>query len=167
MTAYRISCTQPVLAAAQEFFADQGSYGLEGTGLLACRLAPGGWWVTDRFVAPTQDARRVHGGCWVQVTEAGKRELAAGLETGELYIARIHSHPGEAFHSETDNRNPALTFEGALSIVVPFFGLGLRRGLQGCAAYRLSGGEWRDINDEIQQWVVEETDHGGSTTPAG
>jgi hypothetical protein len=153
MTGYRVICTQPVLAAAQEFFTDRGSNGLEGTGLLACRPAADGWWVTGRFVAPDQDARRVNGGCWVQVTEAGKRQLAAGLQPGELYLARIHSHPGEAFHSATDDRNPALTFDGALSIVVPFFGLGLRRGLKSCAVFRLTAGQWRDTGGERRRWA--------------
>ena len=61
------------------------------------------------------------------------------------YVARIHSHPVEAFHSATDDANPALTHDGALSIVVPFFGLGLRHGLDSCAVYRLLGGRWIEI----------------------
>lgn len=69
---------------------------------------------------------------------AGKRQLAAGLGRGERYLVRAHSHPGEPFHSDTDNRNPALTFIGALSVVAPYFGLGLRRGLDACAVLRLN-----------------------------
>jgi hypothetical protein len=38
-----------------------------------------------------------------------------------------------------------LTAEGALSIVVPFFGLGLRRGLEACAVFVCRHGEWLEI----------------------
>jgi hypothetical protein len=65
-------------------------------------------------------------------------QLAAVLGRGERYLVRAHSHPGNAFHSDTDDRNPALTFIGALSIVAPFFGLGLRHGLDACAVLRLT-----------------------------
>ena len=64
---------------------------------------------------------------------------------GQLYLARVHSHPGEAFHSATDDANPALTHTGALSIVVAYFGLGLRHGLDACAVYRLDEGRWRAL----------------------
>lgn len=37
-------------------------------------------------------------------------------------IAQIHTHPGEAFHSNTDNEGSALSLPGSLSIVIPDFG---------------------------------------------
>jgi hypothetical protein len=69
-------------------------------------------------------------------------------------VSRIHSHPGLAFHSETDDRNPALTFDGAFSIVVPYFGLGLRHGLDSCAVYRLEAGRWNHLGNDRAHWVV-------------
>jgi proteasome lid subunit RPN8/RPN11 len=36
-------------------------------------------------------------------------------------LAQVHSHPGEAFHSEADDRWAVVRHEGALSIVVPVF----------------------------------------------
>jgi len=78
-----------------------------------------------RVVFPDQRAGR-YPTCWVQVTEQGKSELATTLGLDEEYISRIHSHPGDAFHSPTDDKNPALRFEGAMSIVVPFFGEAIR-----------------------------------------
>ena len=83
---------------------------------------------------------------WVQVTEQGKGELAVALGDDETYAARIHSHPGCAFHSARDDRNPALRFEGALSIVVPYFGLGLRRGnLETSAVLVRHARRWVDL----------------------
>lgn len=153
MSTYRVMVTDRVLDAAREFFEDRGSYGMEGTGLLACRQTGDGWWLTDRFVAPHQKAQRAAGGCWVEVTEAGKRQLAVELQPGELFVARFHSHPNTAFHSDADNRNPALTFNGALSIVAPFFGLGLRHGLGSCAVYQLGAGQWNELGDDREQWI--------------
>ena len=74
----------------------------------------------------------------------------------EWFVARIHSHPGEAFHSDTDDRNPVTTFDGALSIVVPYFGLDQRHGLEACAVYRRTHGEWRELppGPQRDRWLV-------------
>lgn len=130
-----------VLEAARAFFEEQGAQGLEGTALITAHNGH----PADRLVVPTQQASRADGGCWVEVPLAGKLECAAALRPRERYVARIHSHPGEAFHSAADDRNPALTHQGALSIVAPFFGLGLRRGLDACAVYVLRRTRWVEL----------------------
>jgi hypothetical protein len=137
-----------VLKAAQSLFEDRGSYGLEGTAMIA---GP-----DPRLVVPDQLARRTLYGVSVELTEQGQWELATALGPSEIYLARIHSHPGEAFHSSTDDRNPVITFEGAISIVVPYFGLGLRHGLPACAVLRLTGGTWQDLppGPERDRWVT-------------
>ena len=38
--------------------------------------------------------------------------------------AQVHTHPGEAFHSSTDDRWPIVSQEGFLSIVIPDFATG-------------------------------------------
>ena len=129
--------SQKVLEEARTFFEERGADGLEGTALITRR----GDGPLDRLVIPTQHAGRGVG-CWVEVPLTGKLELAAALDLDERYVARIHSHPGAPFHSETDDRNPVLTQEGALSIVAPYFGLGLRRGLDSCAVYIRRNGVW-------------------------
>jgi hypothetical protein len=145
-----------VLDAVEVFLTDRGADGLEAAGLVGFRACAGGGWMAETFIAPDQVADNTGLGCWVQVTERGKRELAARLPAGCRYLARIHSHPGRAFHSSTDDANPALTHDGAISIVVPYFGLGLRRGLGACAIFRLTAGRWmpararRDGDD----WVI-------------
>jgi hypothetical protein len=126
-----------VLDEARTFFEDQGAVGCEGTAMVAGAIDG----VADRLVIPDQVSTTVPR-CSVEVTARGKLELAVALAADERFVARIHSHPAGAFHSPTDDANPALTLEGALSIVVPFFGLGLRRGLDACAVYRLAAGRW-------------------------
>jgi len=135
------------LNQAREFFERVGSYGREGTGLLFAK-AQGATLVVTRFIAPDQVTGR--DSCWVEVTMKGKLEVAVALAPGELIAARIHSHPGEAFHSSVDDQNPGLTAEGAWSIVVPYYGLGLRRGISACAIHQRKDGNWRRLrSDEI------------------
>jgi hypothetical protein len=126
------------LQTARAFFEQQGACGYEGTAMLAGTTGAG----ITRCVIPDQRPRRLSGGVSVEVTDDGKLELAAALALEERWLARIHSHPAEALHSHIDDVNPALTANGALSIVVPFFGLGLRRGLEACAVHVYTGSEW-------------------------
>lgn len=61
-------------------------------------------------------------------------------------LAQVHTHPGQAFHSGTDDRWPTIETIGFLSLVVPSF---CRHGLEdlsGCylAEYRGSG-SWRHV----------------------
>lgn len=129
---------QATLNDAHQFFTERGSCGCEGTAMVASDGE------TTRLVVPAQTATPVPY-CTVEVTHEGKLQLAAELKNSETYVARIHSHPGLAFHSPADNANPALTFDGALSIVVPYFGLGLRHGLDACAVLQRRAGKWFDL----------------------
>lgn len=143
------------LNQAREFFERRGEVGCEGTALLAG--VPGR--LINHLVIPDQQAGPVPR-CWVRVTTQGEMEIAVALNREERYVARIHSHPGTAFHSPTDDANPVLTHNGALSIVVPFFGLGLRRGLEACAVLRYHTGTWHDLphgppREEIIRVVTE------------
>ena len=144
-----LSIEQTVLTAARAFFERRGAAGCEGTAMIAAVPTSG-----SRLVIPDQTAGS-YPRCWVEVTERGKLDLAAALKGDELYVARIHSHPGNEPHSLTDDRNPALTFDGAMSIVVPYFGLALRRGLEACRCYRRSGGSWLEIgSDELGDYLM-------------
>lgn len=131
------SITAHVLETAGEFFERCGTEGCEGTALIASFLGR----PATRLIIPDQVAVPAPRAS-VTITTEGELQLAAALSRSERYVARIHSHPGLAFHSETDDENPVLTHEGALSIVAPWFGLGLRRGLQACAVYQLRRGSW-------------------------
>lgn len=133
-----LALTTAVLDEARELFEQCGTEGLEGTAMIVGGPAP-------RLVVPDQHAFARGRGPAVEVTPRGQMQLATALGPDETYAARIHSHPFEAFHSPTDNANPVLTYQGALSIVVPYFGLGLRRGLDACAVYVRDGTDWREL----------------------
>jgi hypothetical protein len=129
-----------VLEQARAFFEERGSIGCEGTAMISATDDG----VAAKLVIPDQRAGAVPC-CWVEVTRAGKSELAAALGPHDRYVARIHSHPGLAFHSPTDDANPAITYPGAISIVVPYFGLGLRHGLDACAVFVRRDDRWDEV----------------------
>lgn len=128
-----------ILEQARSFFEERGSAGCEGTAMIAGEEGS-----ATQLVIPNQRAHPIPR-CWVEVTRDGKSELAAALGPKEMYVSRIHSHPGLAFHSPADDTNPAITYPGALSIVVPFFGLALRHGLDACAVLVRRDGEWIEV----------------------
>lgn len=139
-----------MLAEAGAFFEMCGACGYEGTAMIK-----DGSRGPSLIVPEQQPWRGTNGGVCVEVTRRGQMELAVALAADERYVARIHSHPADAFHSAADDANPALTHEGALSIVVPFFGLGLRRGLDACAVLRYEASRWRELplGDSRNRWI--------------
>ena len=128
-----------VLVELGERFLANGTGGLETTAMLLAD--PDG--TVRRGVVPDQVATPWPR-CRVEVTDTGKLELAAAVGDGR-YVARIHSHPGHAFHSATDDANPALNHPGALSIVAPDFGATLASGLAECAIYVRRDQAWHDL----------------------
>jgi proteasome lid subunit RPN8/RPN11 len=66
-------------------------------------------------------------------------------DTGLRLIAQVHSHPGEAYHSETDDRYAIVTADGGLSLVVPDFGKAPKDPTL-WAVYRLSNGCWHELD---------------------
>jgi len=70
---------------------------------------------------------------------------------GEILAAQVHSHPTDAFHSDTDNEYPLVTLLGALSAVAPYFARGGLDELGEWAWFRLTGvGQW---SPNAEQWV--------------
>jgi hypothetical protein len=129
-----------VLEEVRLHLEEAGVVGVEATGFVVA--GPDG--IARHVIFPDQRAGRSPS-CWVQVTEKGKVELAVALGKDERYAARIHSHPGYPCHSALDESNPALRFEGALSIVVPYYGLGLRAGLHPCGVYVRRQKRWEEL----------------------
>jgi hypothetical protein len=147
--------TPAVLRDARILFESRGAHGCEGTAFIAGAIDENGTPHGDALIIPEQTATPTPYAS-VTVTSVGDLELVTALLPAQRYFARIHSHPGPAFHSCTDDSNPALTHQGAISIVVPFFGLGLRIGLEACAVYVRDDRRWRDLpaeGPERERWV--------------
>jgi len=62
-------------------------------------------------------------------------------------ISQIHSHPGAAYHSDTDDAFPIVAVNGGLSIVIPNFGFD-DLSMDTWAVYRLIPDEgWTELTD--------------------
>jgi hypothetical protein len=118
--------------------------GLEGYELFVLWTGVG---VDDRFrvqhvYVPRQQTYKGEGGLHVRVEGDELHKLNRWLyEKGQVLAIQVHTHPEEAFHSETDDLYPIVTALGGLSIVVPRF---CRDGVLGreTAVYRLHASGW-------------------------
>lgn len=101
---------------------------------------------------PEQTTSRSEEGLLVYVDgDALFRVNRAFYERGLVLGGQVHSHPTDAYHSETDDAYPLATLVGALSGVVPDFGDGGRNRLDEWAWYRLVGaGAWGPVGDETR-----------------
>ncbi len=93
-------------------------------------------------IIPTQSGLWMENGVCVTVTADELHRINMWLyEHGMTLIAQLHSHPGEAYHSETDDAFPIATTLGSLSLVIPNFARD-PFALDLCAIYRLSTRGW-------------------------
>ncbi len=97
---------------------------------------------------PKQTAYRFESGVCVRVEGPELHRLNVWLyEHVEMLAVQIHSHPTEAYHSDTDDTYPIVTMRGGVSIVVPDFARSGLRG-QGTACYRLDDYGWAELTEE-------------------
>jgi hypothetical protein len=103
---------------------------------------------------PRQTAYRFSDGLCVRVEGDELHRLNVWLfEHGERLAVQVHSHPTEAYHSETDDTYPIVTVRGGLSLVVPDFGHAGLLG-NGVAYYRLGFSGWDELSlDEVKRMI--------------
>ena len=98
------------------------------------------------FHSPYQTAYQLASGLCVRVEGDELDRLNRCLyENSERLAVQVHSHPTEAFHSDTDDAFPMVTTLGGLSLVVPDF---CRYGVRGpdTALYRLARVGWEELS---------------------
>lgn len=91
---------------------------------------------------PRQTAHRSRQGVCVTVDGPELDKLNRWLyQAHETLAVQIHTHPDDAYHSDTDNEFPIVTTLGGASIVVPRFA---EDGVVGpdTAVFRLTAGGW-------------------------
>lgn len=126
-----------VVEQTQRHLRDMGRRGFEGFVLWAGTNEASGFEVRHAVV-PEQRASRSELGVCVMVGAAELHRLNVWLFRERLaLIAQVHSHPGEAYHSATDDAYPIVTAVGSFSLVVPDFAV-RPFSLGQCAVYRLS-----------------------------
>ncbi|QHO77922.1 hypothetical protein ACH79_40370 [Bradyrhizobium sp. CCBAU 051011] len=123
-----------------------GCEGHEGLGLWVGRQT-GHHFQVHRTLIPAQRHIRTADGVCVVIGPEELHRINVWLYREKLaLIAQIHSHPGRAYHSSTDDEYAIATTVGCLSLVVPDFAR-VPFDLRNVASYRLDGaGVWRPLS---------------------
>lgn len=110
-------------ALIQALLRQVGKTGNEVSVILAGRRRDEGGVVLDRVVIPRQTAYRSEYGCGLVIEGGCLNRIGPSIRAdGRRIHGILHSHPDEAFHSETDEAAVLFRFHGAFSIVIPRFG---------------------------------------------
>jgi hypothetical protein len=137
-----------MVAEAHAHLRRVGRAGFEGFALWA-GVSAGQSFTVLQTVIPTQKGIKAEKGVCVRVESEELHRINVWLyEHGYTLIAQIHSHPTDAYHSETDDEYPIVTTLGGISIVVPDFA---QRSfmLEECAVYRLMPADgWVELSAE-------------------
>ena len=101
-----------------------GRRNVEGVALWA-GIRDGNSFHIKRTIIPEQSAGNIEDGLIYVVRGDELHRISLELfDTGMQLVAQVHSHPGEAYHSDTDDAYPIVTVLGGVSVVVPNFATG-------------------------------------------
>jgi hypothetical protein len=74
------------------------------------------------------------------------RLLGEVSRAGEFILCQLHTHPREAFHSKVDDEMAITKHTGAVSIVVPDFGMNWTGSFSETSVHvHLGAGKWRQL----------------------
>lgn len=146
---------------AHDLLRGAGAEGYEGLVLFAGRRGPAlrsTFEVVTAF-APAQILIRSEDGVGLRVEPAELLRINRMLYAKRLQLAaQVHSHPGAAYHSETDNAYSVVTVAGGLSLVVPNFASAAFR-VATTAVYRLSvRGGWEEVSTPAAESLIQIAD---------
>lgn len=159
-TLVRWSVSRRVLGETRNLLAGPGEQGCEAVVLWLGPVIS----VREAYVVvayfPRQVAYRSEEGVAVEIPMEEWTALALQLPPGIFVLAKVHSHPEEAYHSEVDATNPYLCHESAVSIIVPDFARYPLDNLDACSVNLFRSGRWIELTpEEMQQaFVIEEED---------
>jgi hypothetical protein len=106
-------------------------------------------------IRPQQIAYRSSEGCAVEIPPEAIGNVITALDDGEFILARVHTHPTDAYHSDTDDQNMLIAHTGAISIVVPHFAQGPASLATTSVNELRSDGSWRLLpTDEVSRRFV-------------
>lgn len=125
---------------AQAHLRAVGRRGNEGFALWVGRRAGGTFQVDETIIPEQRGIQSASGVCVTVGSEELFRINRYLYSTRRQLVAQIHSHPTDAYHSETDDAFPIATTAGAFSLVVPDFAV-RPFSLDDCAIYRLVPGD--------------------------
>lgn len=147
----------PRLAVAQAhtFLQQTGRTGNEALAFWVGELDGRAFHVRETLI-PKQTAIRTRSGVGVRVEAPELHRINVWLyERGYRIMAQLHSHPGEAYHSETDDDFSVSTTAGSVSLVVPNFAR-FPFSLIQCAVFRLSANNvWLELlRQDVRDLII-------------
>lgn len=133
---------------------EAGKRGVEGVALWMGTFKTSTEFIVQTTRIPEQKAFSTEEGLLYIVGEQELERINLWLyENKQILLAQIHSHPGRAYHSETDDAYPIVARIGGISIVIPNFGFN-GFSLDDFAVYRLDGNGWNELTmKEIQDLI--------------
>ncbi|MCV2864409.1 Mov34/MPN/PAD-1 family protein [Albidovulum sediminicola] len=94
---------------------------------------------TTVAVAAIRPKARTTRGSFAVEAPAMARVVRAAVDRGLQVVGQVHTHPGEAYHSDGDNDGAKIAFTGYVSVVLPDYGRQLPA-LTGAATYFFQAG---------------------------
>lgn len=142
----RIVVPRHVIDAVHGHLRSTGAAHYEGVGFWAGKRQGSDFYVEAALV-PAQTTGQMENGLAVVVSGDALFQMNVWLHKNRMtLVAQIHSHPGDAYHSDTDDDYAIMTRLGGLSIVVPNFA---RQdfSLETAVVHRLEpGGSWKVLS---------------------
>jgi len=131
-----------------------GKLGYEGVALWAGQQENHVFHVSATIIPAQIPIKNSFGVCYYVKSDELHRINVWLYENHITLIAQIHSHPGEAYHSNTDDLFPIVNSLGCFSLVVPNFAK-QPFSLQKCAVFRLFSSGWvRVPNNEVTRLIT-------------
>jgi hypothetical protein len=144
-----------LIKTSERALREAGDSGYELFVLWTGKLRDDAFEVQHTYV-PTQQSYRRDKRVHVRVDGEELHKLNRWLyDQQQILGVQVHTHPEEAYHSDTDNAYPIATSLGSLSIVVPDFA---RWGLvcPGMKVYRLAALGWQEVPaDDVKSLISE------------
>lgn len=134
-----------------------GQNRVEGVALFAGK-EDGNTFHVEKTIVPEQEAMSLEEGLLYSVDGDELHRINVWLYENKMsLIAQIHSHPGRAFHSSTDDAYPIVATVGGISIVVPDFA-SREMEISTWAVFRLSEeNEWVELSSTEKNQLIQIT----------
>jgi hypothetical protein len=152
----RIVISEAATTETQRFLRLVGQRGHEGLVLWCGRESQPTVFEISHILVPRQRAVKTPDGvCAIVEGDELHRINMELYESGLRLIAQVHSHPTDAFHSDTDDDYAIVNTVGCLSLVVPDFAV-RDFALRDCAIYRLEPtGRWAEMTSDDAERLIE------------
>lgn len=140
----KIIVSEDILNDTFSFLQKYGKLQLESHALWVGKKEGNTFQITDVWY-PEQENTSIS----YEVSEDDEFRINLRLHNENLtIIAQIHTHPGEAFHSCTDNEGSALSLPGSLSVVIPDFGFIKSNNIDCWKVFQYINEKWKPVSKE-------------------